>query len=99
MKNIELFPVFTEKSNALKDKQNKYVFNVPLQANKIEVAQLIEQNYKVDVLSVNTIRYGGGKHRVKFTNKGIIRIAKTRYKRAIVEIKSGQSIEMLDVKQ
>jgi large subunit ribosomal protein L23 len=62
----------TEKASFLK-RENKYVFDVPLSSNKSEIKKFLERSYKVNVLSVNTIKTG-------------------RKKKAIVELKSGQTI-------
>lgn len=54
-KKFELKPVVSEKSYALANAQNKYTFLVEGRANKIEVAQEIEKQYKVKVIKVNSI--------------------------------------------
>ena len=52
--DIILAPVITEKSmSGLQDK--KYTFKVAKDANKIEIAQAVEELFKVDVLCVNTV--------------------------------------------
>ncbi len=56
--DIILAPVITEKSMAgLQDK--KYTFKVAKDANKIEIAQAVEELFKVKVKKVNTISVRG----------------------------------------
>ena len=81
-------PVITEKSTALKE-QNVYVFKVAKNANKIQIKDAIESTFKVKVLSVNTLNTNPKKKRVGrysgFTKS---------YKKAIVKLADGSSIEM-----
>lgn len=48
-------PVITERTSEFIADQ-KYVFEVELKANKVEIKQAIEQIFKVKVVSVNTMR-------------------------------------------
>ena len=81
-------PVITEKSTALKE-QNVYVFKVAKNANKIQIKDAIESTFKVKVLSANTLNTKPKKKRVGrysgFTKS---------YKKAIVKLADGSSIEM-----
>ena len=55
---VILAPVITEKSmSGLQDK--KYTFKVAKDANKIEIAQAVEELFKVKVKKVNTISVRG----------------------------------------
>lgn len=80
-------PIITEKASALIAK-NKYVFEVMISANKIQIKQAIESYYNVQVSEVNTIIV---KPRQKnFRTKKVSRIGFTkRFKKAIVTLKSG----------
>lgn len=80
-------PIITEKASALIAK-NKYVFEVMISANKIQIKQAIESYYNVQVKEVNTIIV---KPRQKnFRTKKVSRIGFTkRFKKAIVTLKSG----------
>lgn len=80
-------PIITEKASALIAK-NKYVFEVMIDANKIQIKQAIESYYNVQVKEVNTIIV---KPRQKnFRTKKVSRIGFTkRFKKAIVTLKSG----------
>lgn len=54
-RDILLRPIITEKTSVMLQ-DNKYTFQVPLTANKVEIRQAVEQIFKVKVLNVNTVR-------------------------------------------
>lgn len=80
-------PVISEKSFAMAE-GSKYVFMVQPDATKTEVAQAVELAFKVHVVSVNTIIVKG-----KMKRFGKIFGKRKDYKKAIVTIKSGETIE------
>ncbi|MCK5707214.1 MAG: 50S ribosomal protein L23 [Candidatus Aureabacteria bacterium] len=85
---IVISPVISEKSTALSEKQNKYVFKVDKKANKIEIRKAIEEIFKVSVTAVNTMNYMGKKKRVRKSE------GKTAsWKKAVVTLKEGQKID------
>jgi large subunit ribosomal protein L23 len=92
MKEILIRPLVTEKMTAITDKQGKYGFIVDIDANKIEIKKAIKQAYGVEVLAVNTIRYDG-KRKFRYTAKGIIEGRSKSYKKAIVKLKTGDTID------
>ena len=69
---------------------NKYVFEVDKNSNKIEIAKAVSEIFKVNVLSVNTIRTKGEQKRF-----GTRSLQKKATKKAIVTVAEGQSIELL----
>ena len=80
-------PVITEKSATASEK-GVYTFKVAGSANKTQIKKAIEQAFNVKVTNVNTLNTKSKKKRVgKYTGK-----TKT-YKKAIVTLASGQSIE------
>lgn len=88
-KNVLQSPYFTEKS-AMLEKNSKYVFKVYPGANKLEIKKAIESNYEVSVLSVKVINVKRKKRRLgrrEGWRKGC--------KKAIVELKEGQKIDLL----
>ena len=94
MKNIYQIvkkPVITEKSNIQKDDQNQLTFDVDRQANKIEIKQAIESLFKVKVLKVRTMQMTGKTKRVG-RNFG----KRSDWKKAIVTVVEGQSIEFFE---
>ena len=52
-------PVLTEKSLALQTEENKYTFDVDLDANKTEVKHAVEEIFDVDVAKVNIMNVVG----------------------------------------
>ena len=96
---IVLRPIVTEKSVFVSN-ENKYVFEVADNANKYEIAWAVEQIQKdikntINVISVNTIASKGKNRRGRFfrrANKGFA----SGYKKAVVTIKQGQQIELVE---
>lgn len=70
---------------------NKYVFEVDIRSNKVEIAKAVAGLFNVNVLSVNTLR-GKGELR-RFGSRAI---KKRPTKKAIVTIAAGQSIDLLN---
>ncbi len=89
-RDIIIRPVVTEKSIGLME-NNKYVFKVALSANKIEIKKAIEEIFKVKVVDVNTVRVKGKEKRMGRS------VGKTSdYKKAIVQLAEGDSIEIFE---
>ena len=81
-------PLITERATNLKALCNQYVFRVATGATKQEIKTAVEQLFKVQVLSVNTMKVHG-----KFRRLGGARGAyRPDWKKAIVSLKSGQEI-------
>ncbi|MBQ7869320.1 MAG: 50S ribosomal protein L23 [Prevotella sp.] len=70
----------------------KYGFIVKPEANKIEIKNEIEALYNVTVIAVNTIRYAG-KRSSRYTKAGLVKGQKNAYKKAIVTLKEGDTID------
>ena len=83
-----LSPNVTEKSTALSD-FNKIVFKVRINATKKTIKKSIEKIFKVNVIKINTINLKGKTKIVR--NK---KAYKSGYKKAIVTLKKGQSIDL-----
>ncbi len=81
-------PRITEKTSALV-KENKYVFLVNSRANKVEIARAVRARYGVDTRSVNIVNIPGKERR-----RGRQIGWKPGFKKAIVKVKEGQSIEI-----
>ncbi len=94
MKTILIRPLITEKMTEITERENKYGFVVDYDANKIEIAKAVEKKFNVNVLAVNTIR-NKGKTRTQFTRRGRFTGKTPRYKKAIVTLKEGQTIDLL----
>lgn len=89
---IIIKPIVTEKMTAVTEKLNRYGFRVQPDANKIEIAKAIQDLYNVTVIDVNTINYRG-KNKSRNTKSGIVKGSENAYKKAIVTLKEGDSID------
>ncbi len=89
---ISIQPIVTEKATALTEKLNRYTFKVSPEANKHQIKMLVEKLYGVNVLAVNTsvVR---GKNKSRWTKSGLLRGKTNSYKKAIVTIGEGQTID------
>ena len=86
-------PLVTEKMNQITEKKsNRYGFIVRPEADKIEIKKEVEKLYNVTVEDVNTMRYAG-KRSSRYTRAGLIRGQKNAYKKAIVTLKEGETID------
>ncbi len=85
-------PLVTEKMTAITEKQNKFGFIVRPEANKLEIKKEVESLYNVTVVAVNTCRYAG-KSKSRYTRAGLIRGRTNAYKKAIVTLKEGETID------
>jgi len=72
--------------------QPKYGFIVRPDANKIQIKKEVESTYNVKVLAVNTARYAG-KRQSRYTRAGLVRGQKPAYKKAVVTLKTGDTID------
>ena len=83
-----LSPMLTEKTTNLSE-QNKIVFKVPRSANKTNLKKNIEKIFKVNVTKINIINK---------QNRSVIKRGKKinhqGFKKAIITLKKGQSIDL-----
>jgi len=93
MRNVLVRPLITEKMNDLNETQSKYGFIVNVNANKIEIAKAIKSKFEVDVVAINTVKYKG-KTKSQFTKKGRFEGKTASFKKAIITLKEGQTIDM-----
>jgi large subunit ribosomal protein L23 len=85
-------PWITEASTRAAD-LNKYVFKVATKSSKNDVKKAVEGIYNVSVVSVNTVNVLG-KRKTRGGNEGW----RTGYKKAIITLKEGNSIEFFEEK-
>ncbi|NTW32900.1 MAG: 50S ribosomal protein L23 [Bacteroidetes bacterium] len=90
--NVLIKPVITEKMTGISEKLHQYGFMVDKTANKIQIKKAVEGMYGVTVESVNTIRYAG-KSKSRYTKKGFVSGRTNAFKKAIVSIGEGQTID------
>ena len=81
-------PIITEKATILSD-QNKIVFKVHNKATKVSIKKNIEKLFKVNVIKVNIIN-----QKTKIKMKQGKKTVKSGYKKAIITLKKGQSIDL-----
>jgi large subunit ribosomal protein L23 len=84
-------PLVTEKSNIGREEQNVVTFAVNPQANKPEIKNAVETLFDVEVLEVRTMRMQGKKRRL-----GAHMGRKPAWKKAIVRLAEGQTIEFFE---
>lgn len=90
--SVLIKPIVTEKMSAQGEDMNRYGFIVHKRANKLQIKEAIEKTYGVSVESVNTTRYGG-KKKSRFTRSGIVSGKKSSYKKAIITLAEGETID------
>ncbi|MEC7814046.1 MAG: 50S ribosomal protein L23 [Bacteroidota bacterium] len=96
MNDIILKPILTEKMADLGERLNRYAFEVNSKSNKIEIKNAIENAYGVNVKAVNTMKQGGGKRKMKYTNKGVSFQRNKLIKKAIVTLEDGDTIDLYE---
>ena len=89
---IIIKPIVTEKMTAAGEKQNRYGFVVARNANKVEIKKAVEEMYNVQVTDVNTL-IRAPKVKQRWTKSGLLRGAQQAYKKAIVTLKEGDTID------
>jgi large subunit ribosomal protein L23 len=87
---ILIRPVVSEKSyNQITE--NRYTFRVHADAHKTQVRQAVEELFDVKVTSVNIVQMPA-----KPKRRGAIKGTKPGWKKAIVELKAGDKIEIFE---
>ena len=90
--SILIKPIITEKATNDSELFNRYSFVVEKSANKIEIKKAVETAYGVSISSVKTLNYPVQKN-TKFTKKGLVTGKKGAYKKAIIQLAEGESID------
>jgi large subunit ribosomal protein L23 len=89
-RQIILAPVVSEKSYSLIE-DNKYSFKVHSRAHKTQVRQAVEELFDVKVVSVNILKV-----RPKPKRRGWNKGTKPGWKKAIVQLRAGDRIEIFE---
>jgi large subunit ribosomal protein L23 len=89
-RDILIRPLITERTTMLMQ-EGKYTFVVAKTANKIEIGRAVEEIFKVKVLGVNTANVLG---KVKRMGRSVGK--RSDYKKAIVKLAPGESIEFFE---
>ena len=87
---ILLAPVVSEKSYSLIS-EGKYVFRIHPDAHRTQVRQAVEELFDVHVEGVNVLKVQS-----KPKRRGLVRGRKPGWKKAIVQLKQGESIEIFE---
>jgi large subunit ribosomal protein L23 len=85
-------PLVTEKMTEQSERFNRYGFVVDRKASKPQIKKAVEDLYNVTVENVNTMVYGG-KVKSRYTKGGIITGKTAAYKKAVVTLAEGDSID------
>ncbi len=92
---ILIRPLMTEKILRLQEKEKKYGFVVSLDSNKIEIKRAVEEKFDVLVDHVRTVKVKGKVKRNQ-TRRGITTGKRPDWKKAIVTLKEGYSIDLFE---
>lgn len=84
-------PVITEKYSEISERLNQYGFIVDKRASKPQIKHEVETLYGVKVTDIQTMIYPG-KKRQRFTKKNILSGRTNSYKKAVVTLKEGDTI-------
>ncbi|NER15166.1 50S ribosomal protein L23 [Leptobacterium flavescens] len=90
--SVLIKPIITEKVTADSELNNRYGFIVDSNANKLEIKDAIESAYGVTVDKVRTMNYGP-KRRTRYTKAGIQHGKTNAFKKAIVQVAEGDTID------
>jgi large subunit ribosomal protein L23 len=88
---VLLAPVVSEKSYAQIEESNTYSFRVHPDAHKTQVRRAVEELFDVKVVRVNV-----AKVQAKPKRRGLQRGKKPGWKKAIVQLRPGDSIEIFE---
>ena len=96
--SIILRPILSEKGTMLSETQNKFIFQVEKQSNKLEIKKAVEEKFKVKIKKVATLNIKGKNKNMTIKSNGhILRTSGNRssWKKAIITLEKGFSIDML----
>jgi large subunit ribosomal protein L23 len=92
-REIIIRPIVTEKITTLQESENKVAFVVDRNANKIEIRKAVEEQFNVKVKKVATLNMRG-----KLKRMGRFEGRKASWKKAIVTLKKGFTIDFFEGK-
>jgi large subunit ribosomal protein L23 len=90
--SIIIKPIVTEKVTKQSELSNRFGFVVDKKANKVQIKKAVEAAYGVTVTDVNTMNVRPDRS-TKYTKSGLISGKTTSYKKAIVQVKEGETID------
>lgn len=92
---ILIRPLLTEKRMRQQEELGHYAFEVARDANKIDIKRAVEQKFDVVVKDVRTMWVKGKAKRLN-TRRGLTQGRRRSWKRAIVVLREGDSIELFE---
>jgi large subunit ribosomal protein L23 len=81
----------TEKAVLLQETRNTYAFEVPRNANKVEIKRAVETIFDVNVTQVRTVNIHG-----KLKRMGRFEGRRASWKKALVTLKEGQTLDLFE---
>ncbi len=93
LSEVLIRPVITEKINRQMERSSRYTFQVGHAANKLEIKKAVEDFYGVKVEEVNTMVVPA-KNKTRYTKAGLLAGRKSSYKKAIVTLAQGDTIDL-----
>ena len=90
--DILIKPIITEKATREAEENNRFTFVVDSKANKIEIKNAVEAAYGVSVTAVRTMNVRPDR-RVRYTKSGVQTGKTNAYKKAIVQVAEGDTID------
>lgn len=90
--SIIIKPIVTEKITKDGEVFNRFGFVVDKKANKVQIKKAIEAAYGVTVVEVNTMNVRPDRS-TKYTKSGMISGKTNAYKKAIVQVQEGETID------
>jgi large subunit ribosomal protein L23 len=90
--SIIVKPIITEKITKDGEVFNRFGFVVDKKANKVQIKKAVEATYGVSVVNVNTMNVRPDRS-TKYTKSGLISGKTNAYKKAIVQVQEGETID------
>jgi large subunit ribosomal protein L23 len=90
--NIIIKPIITEKITKQSEISNRFGFVVDRKANKIQIKNAIEAAYGITIVAINTMNVRPDRT-TKYTKSGLISGKSNAYKKAIVQVQEGETID------
>jgi large subunit ribosomal protein L23 len=90
--SIIVKPIITEKITKDGEVFNRFGFVVDKKANKVQIKKAVEATYGVTVVSVNTMNVRPDRT-TKYTKSGLISGKSNAYKKAVVQVQEGETID------
>ncbi|MDT0295520.1 50S ribosomal protein L23 [Mesonia ostreae] len=91
--SILIKPIITEKATSDSELNNRFAFVVNNKSNKIEIKDAVESAYGVSVEKVRTMNVRPDR-KSRYTKTGVVTGKTSAYKKAIVQVAEGETIDL-----